>query len=289
MGWQDRAYNQENNGGVPPVMFRFPPFTRLTVAIILLCFFVFVAQSVTRPPIEALMVGDHGPVEKWCALTFVGGKAFMQPWRFITYQYLHSGSGHIFWNMLILYFFLPTLEGFWGWRKALAFYTAGGVVAGLAYGALTLVAPDHGLIGASGAIFAALGAVALLSPSRQIWLFFFSIPIRVFAGLIAAFYLLTVVGERDLSNAAHLGGLAFGFFAPMIGGPILYRYRQKYRRMKIQRDAAYEVREQEEIDHILEKVSHQGMQSLTHAEKRALQRATERQRKQEVARGRRAF
>ena len=294
MGWEDRAYNREDhNGGVPPVMFRFPPFTRLTIGIIVACFIAFVLQSFTRhvpSSYENLAAnGVESPIETWCKLTFVGGKAFYQPWRFITYQYLHGSSTHIFWNMLILYFFLPTLEGFWGWRKAFIFYTLGGIVSGLAYGMLSAIAPGDGLIGASGSIFAAMGAVALLSPSRQIWVFFFSLPIRVFVGLIAAFFLLTVIGERDLSNAAHLGGLAFGFFAPWLGGPILASYQHKWRRQRIQRVAALEINEQAQIDRILEKVSQQGMQSLTNGEKKTLKRATERQRLAEAPRRRRSF
>jgi hypothetical protein len=57
--------------------------------------------------------------------------------------------------------------------------------------------------------------------------------------------------------------------------------------MKMQRDAFNEAREQEQIDQILHKVSHQGMQSLTGHEKKVLQRATERQRKQEATKARR--
>ena len=60
---------------------------------------------------------------------------------------------------------------------------------------------------------AALGAVALLSPQRQLILLFFALPIRVAAALFAAFFLLSAIADNDLSSAAHLGGLAFGFLS----------------------------------------------------------------------------
>ncbi len=280
MGWQDRPYNREDGGGVPSLSFRFPPFTTLTVAIIVACVLMFALQSFTRPQSfeQALAHGPRGAIVQWLELTFAGGRAFTQPWRLITYQYLHADSGHIFWNMLILYLFLPTLEGFWGWKKALAFYTLGGVFSGLTYGLLTLFSVDNGLIGASGAIFAALGAVALMSPSRQIWLFFFSIPIRVFAGLIAAFFLLTIIGEGNLSNAAHLGGLAFGFFAPWIGGPVVDRVTRQWRDRQAGRAIEQESALDQKIDRILAKVSVSGMNSLSGQERRTLKKASERQR-----------
>ena len=47
----------------------------------------------------------------------------LQPWRVITYQFLHDigGFGHIFINMLVLFFFGPMLEKFWGSKKFLIF------------------------------------------------------------------------------------------------------------------------------------------------------------------------
>src|SRR5688500_12353661 len=208
MGFQDRPYYKEDGtGGIPPVVFSFPKLTRLTMAIIGTCLVLFIIQAATRDR------GPFGPLETWGRLTFYNGQAFTQPWRWITYQYLHGDAGHFFFNMLGLYFFLPSLELMWGWKKAFAFYTAGGIVAGITFGLLSLMyssglAGMLGLIGASGSIFAAVGAVALLNPARQLIILVFPVPIRVAVGLFGAFFLLSALADRNLSNAAHLGGLA---------------------------------------------------------------------------------
>ncbi len=281
MAWQDRAYHREDGGGIPPVTFQFPKLTPLTMGLIGSCLVIYFIQVFTR--------GGGAPLERWGGLTFEAGRAFTQPWRWVTYQYLHGSAGHFFFNMIALYFFVPSLEMLWGWRKTLAFYTVGGVFAGIVFGLLALFAGGGGLlIGASGSIFAALGAVALLVPERQLILLFFPVPIRVAAALLGAFFLLAAVGDRDFSNAAHLGGLAFGFFAPWIGGPFLSKAQRNWQKRSKHRAAQAERDEFEAVDRILQKVHDKGMNSLSWSEKRLLKKATERQRQQELARARRA-
>jgi membrane associated rhomboid family serine protease len=189
--------------------------------------------------------------------------------------------------MIALYFFVPSLEMLWGWRKALAFYTAGGVFAGALYGLLVLAVPDARagtLIGASGSIFAALGAVALLVPERQLILLFFPLPIRVAAALFGAFFLLAMVADRDFSSAAHLGGLAFGFFAPWVGGPVVAKKQRQWQQWSKDRVATAEREDFAAVDRILQKVHEHGMNSLTRSERKLLKNATERQRQAELKR-----
>jgi membrane associated rhomboid family serine protease len=278
MGWQDRAYNREQGGGVPPVRFSMPPITRLTLVLIVVCLAIFLIQAATAPPGAP---AERSPLAKWGDLSFVHGRAFTQPWRWITYQYLHAGVGHVVFNMLGVFFFLPPLERLWGWRRALAFYTAGGICSGLVYGLVSLVVPSPGLIGASGSIFAAMGACALFFPDTQIILLVFPVRIRLAVALFAFYFTLTVITEGNLSNAAHLGGLAFGWFAPYFGGPFWYRLQARTKHRRLLRVAMSEREEQEMVDRILQKVHENGMNSLNWRERRALKKATIRQRERD--------
>src|SRR5207249_3873315 len=148
-----------------------------------------------------------------------------QPWRWVTYAYLHGSGRHIFWNLLVLYFFLPPLERAWGWKKAFGFYTLGTIAAGVTFGIMNLFYPFFGLVGASGGILAAMGACAYLFPDMM---FFFIVPIRVAVALFAILYLLTISGDKDASDAAHLGGLVFGFFAPYYGRKFFGGFSQRF-------------------------------------------------------------
>ena len=291
MAWEDRPYYRERSeggGGARSLRFLLPR-TRLGIALILANVFIFLGQAFTAP------VAAASPLVQWGRLTFQDGLAFTQPWRWITYQYLHGGGSHLFWNMLGLYFFLPVLEQMWGWRRTLAFYTVGGVAAAATFGLMSLVYPEagiRGLIGASGSLLAIIGAIAVIAPDMQV-LAMMVIPIsmRVLAILYAVLYTLTILGDRNMSDAAHLGGLAFGAAFVFLGtrsrgvweGQLQsFQRRRKQRQFDNERDA------QKEIDRILQKVHDSGMNSLSRSERGALKRATERQRQADLARARRS-
>lgn len=265
MGFEDRDYYRDPEYGREK---RFGPFvlTRMTVVIMSLCLGIHILRGVMR--------WEMAPLE----LTFSKG---FRPWQLITYQYLHGGAGHVIMNCLGIFFFLPALDLRWGWKKTLVFYTLGGIVAGLTFGVMGLAFNLRAyLIGASGSVLACIGACALLFPAMQIILIFFPVPIRVAACLFAVYYLISTLGDRNLSDACHLGGLAFGFCAPMTI-PWLATLRQK-RAVKKEQDWIQEDRRQQQIvDQILEKVHKQGMNSLSSSEKKALQKATEWQRKRD--------
>lgn len=274
MGWQDRDYHREDSGG--GMQIRFPPLTPLAGTLIgvnLLLFLVKVSDS------------TYSAMLDWGALTFTSD-TWWQTWRWITYQYIHGGGGHVFFNMLALYFFVPTLEQRWGWQRALVFYTLGGIAAGVCYFLMVAITGFWGsfLIGASGSTLAMLGAVAYLYPDVRI---FMVIPIRVFTALLGVLYILTVVGDRSFADAAHLGGLAFGYAAPWLAGPVLNQRVMAYRRAQKDRAFQSEIDEQKEVDRILAKVAEQGMASLTSREKKALAQATENQRKRDQAKEKR--
>jgi membrane associated rhomboid family serine protease len=279
MAWEDRPYYRDDFS--MRARLGFTPPTPVAMGIMVACFVIFILQAVT---------GDfqtgHG-LSDWCALTFAHARAFTQPWRWITYQYLHHDAMHIFFNLIGMYFFIPPLERMWGGRATFLFYTAGGIAAGVLFGIISLFMPyEPRLIGASGSIFAMLGAMALFFPQMQILLFFIiPITIRALAVVLAILWVLLVIGSHDPSSAAHLGGLAFGFVAPYYGKDAFKNLATKLRRSRERRQLAAEKDESESIDRILQKVHTQGMNSLSRGEKKALQRATDRQRQAETVRG----
>ncbi|GAB3912300.1 rhomboid family intramembrane serine protease [Larkinella knui] len=55
------------------------------------------------------------------------------PHQFVTYMFLHANFGHIFSNMLGLFFFGPMLEQVWGSKRFTIFYMITGIGAGLLF------------------------------------------------------------------------------------------------------------------------------------------------------------
>src|SRR6478735_6462058 len=66
------------------------------------------------------------------SLHYIGSSAF-NPIQFFTYMFVHGSGGHIFSNMLGLFFFGPVLERYWGPKKFLIYYIVCGVAASMLY------------------------------------------------------------------------------------------------------------------------------------------------------------
>jgi membrane associated rhomboid family serine protease len=148
-----------------------------------------------------------------------------------TSMFLHGGWVHILGNMLYLWIFGNNVEDRLGRIAFLVFYLVGGVAAAATQIAVdpTSTAP---LVGASGAIAAALGAYLVLYPGARIlslvFLGFFYQLIEVPALIVLGFWfvlqLIDGLGSLGASNAQ--GGVAFfahigGFVAGVIVGLLL--------------------------------------------------------------------
>lgn len=128
-----------------------------------------------------------------------------------TYAFLHGGVGHLFFNMLTLYFFGGDLDLFLGRKRFLILYTGSLLTGGLA-AALLLKGPII-VIGASGALYGLLAAYALYFPETEV-LLWFVVPMKIWVLVviwvgISLFY--SVVGSGGgIAHLAHLGGALFG-------------------------------------------------------------------------------
>jgi len=139
------------------------------------------------------------------------------PWQLLTYQFMHGGIGHLFWNMFALWMFGVELENVWGTRRFAIFYLLSGMGAGIVQLATSLL-PEAQLVptvGASGAIFGVLLAFGLTFPDRPIMMFpiFFPIPAKIFVMIYGGIDLLQGIlsPNSGVAHFAHLGGAFFGY------------------------------------------------------------------------------
>ncbi len=147
-----------------------------------------------------------------------------QPFQIITYMFTHFDVGHIFFNMLSLYFLGPLVEMALGPKRFLGLYMISGLT-GLAAHFLvwylpyltgdTSMEPLFSVLGASGAVFGVTIAFATLFPERELMLLFPPIPIKawVMALILVGIGLyqgLTGTGG-NIAHFAHLGGALAGF------------------------------------------------------------------------------
>jgi rhomboid family protein len=140
-----------------------------------------------------------------------------EPWTIVTSLFVHADLFHILGNMVTLYFFGTYLTMLVGETKFLIMYFLGGLLGGAFYIVVALYAPwsntldaHVGAIGASGAVFAIGGALAILRPNLKVMLFFI-IPMPLWVAVIGGFLLLSFI--PGVAWQAHLGGLVLGLIA----------------------------------------------------------------------------
>lgn len=239
------------------------------------------------------------------------GESFnFQIWQVFTYQFMHGGFSHIFFNMFMLWMFGNEIENLMGSKKFLVFYLISGIGAAIVQLFLGPVLSNQlaFTIGASGAVFGVMIAFALFFPDRQIYVYFL-FPVR--AKYLIAFLVLIefmAVGNMDVvAHLAHIGGAVTAFVFIMFdrknninvdgmfnkvknstpnfkdfssGGSGGFRKPSgiHFGKRNVEEAEFYEIKDNkkpapptaQEIDKILDKISASGYQNLTAEEKRIL-------------------
>lgn len=217
-------------------------------------------------------------------LAFVPQLALVQPWRFVTYMFVHGGLGHIAFNMLALYVFGPQLEVRLGGRHFLGLYAVSGLV-----GALASMPLGHPIIGASGATFGVSLGFARYWPRVRLLLMGI-LPIEAWQ-LVPLMTVISLLGTAGLvmpgvAHLGHLGGFVGGYLYLVImeHTSTATRFRAKAapapaqvalsdveRWRRIDREALHPVN-REELDRVLAKIETGGVGSLSVDERAFLNR-----------------
>ena len=206
-------------------------------------------------------------------------------WQFITAAFLHNGPWHFLANMLALYLVGRDVESIIGQRNFLLLYLTGAMVGEL--GHLFLMPASAVLFGGSGGVAAVLFAYATILPELELTsMIFFILPVRLkakhFAYLAIAVSLVLLATARAgiVTHSACLGGCLAGWiYAHLLGfgrPSILQRtLRHRHAVAERSRNLSAEQFITEEVDPLLEKISRDGLRSLTWQERRTLTRAGE--------------
>lgn len=180
-----------------------PGISPAVLTIIVACTAIFILQNT---PLGPVLLGN-------LALS-VGSLITGRVWSLLTFGLLHANFSHLFFNMLVLYFLGPRLEGRMGTRAFIAFYALSGLIAGIVFCVWVLLAgtPQIWVLGASGSIYGVYAMWALLWPDEYL-LVWGLVPIKVkwlmLILVVASVYMLWL-GEGNVAHQAHLGGILGG-------------------------------------------------------------------------------
>ncbi len=177
-----------------------PWVTRLLVAN-LLVFFVVQPETLLYALLTlfpAAVVGNDQ--------IYIPGMPF-RPWTLFTYMFLHAGPVHVFWNMLMLFFFGRRVETRLGGGGFLWLYFLSGV-GGAAFS--FVFSFGDLVVGASAAVYGVVIGYAMFWPEPiYIW-GVLPVPARWLAVAFVVLGLYSGSAGDGTAHYAHLGGLAVG-------------------------------------------------------------------------------
>ncbi len=245
--------------------------------------------------------GDHFKLYSWLAVPSNMETLLTRPWTLITYMFFHTEFFHILFNMLWLYWFGRIFLSYFSNRQMISVYLWGGVVGAIFYIAAYNIFPVFAVqkysafaLGASAAVIAIVSGISVYVPNYTINLLFLG---RIKLIYIALFTIVLDIISISVSNAgghiAHLGGAFFGYlFASNIKKGVditawfsslrrkikkLFKRKPKMKAYTNTKppvdDREYNRQKhatQQEIDHILDKISKSGYEGLTQKEKEIL-------------------
>ena len=208
------------------------------------------------------------------AFAFVPQLILVRPWTVVTYMFLHGGWMHIIFNMIVLFFFGPRVEARLGSNRFIALY----FIAGISGALLSFVlAPGAAIIGASAAVFGVETAFAKYWPRELIYIWgVLPIPAFLLIALTVGYSIWSGMNgsTSGVADFAHLGGIAGGFlylvWLDRHYGTKSFRAKATAPKRptrvldwrKVDPSNIHELN-REEVNRILDKISAQGIESLT--------------------------
>jgi membrane associated rhomboid family serine protease len=246
------------------------------------------------------------PTNKWFALSVEGlRQGFI--WQLLTYQLMHGGLLHLLLNCWAIYVFGREVEEALGRKSFLTLYFTSGVIGGLFQVLAEVLLPgmfSAQVVGASAGAFGLVAAFAVLYPERPLMLLlFFIIPVNMRAKFLLLFSaLLAVFGivfpADNIAHAAHLGGMLTGILfvryaihwhwqwprrrqiraqplRPLVKTPQRAAAHWSQSKARVDEDLPPDEFLSKAVDPILDKISAQGIQSLTERERKILETARE--------------
>ena len=238
---------------------------------------------------------------EWLAVPASVGKLITRPWTVFTYMFLHYDLWHILFNMLWLYWFGRIFLQYLSDKQLLWTYILGGLAGALVYILSFNIFPKFQdvyissmALGASASVMAIVVGISFYVPNFKINLIFIG-PVKIVWVAVFSIVLdiFMVKSANSGGHLAHIGGAAWGYLFAYylrhgkditaslsdISFSLMFKRKPKsgfkgvYSNEKRMKDEDYNYekkQQQKKIDHILDKISRSGYESLTKEEKELL-------------------
>ena len=218
-----------------------------------------------------------------------------KPWSVFTYMFLQEQFGHLFFNMLMLYYGGKIFLQYFSEKQLLLTYIFGGLFGALffilAFNAFPVFEDMKGhafALGSSASVLSILIAAATYRPDYTLNLFLLGqVKMKWVAIVFVVIDFLSITKGNSGGHIAHLGGALWGFlYSFMLKSDFdIYKIFKKKAKIRVKTvnsenyhkrpktDEQYNAeraQEQEDVDRILEKIAKNGYSSLSDKEKEFL-------------------
>jgi membrane associated rhomboid family serine protease len=143
--------------------------------------------------------------------------------RMISSGFLHVDMGHLFFNMVTLWFFAPLVLAYLGNWTFVLIYLGSLIFGNLLTYVFNKNNYSYRAVGASGAVTGILYSAILLQPDMMLGLFFvIPIPAYLFGILYLLYSIYGMKSKNDnIGHSAHFGGAVGGYVITLIEQPQL--------------------------------------------------------------------
>ena len=222
-------------------------------------------------------------IVNWFTIDATLSEFILKPWSILTYGFIHGSFSHIFWNMLILYYFGNILKNIFGEKLILNLFLSGIVAGGLTYLISYNLFPvfkgvNSVMIGASAGVMSVLFFLAAYDPQYRIRIIFFDIKILYIALFLFFYDIIQIPLNNSGGHIAHIGGALWGYYysvkynngSDLVNSILSYFKKNTNNKSSVKSKKDNKNFDQNKIDEILDKISDSGYDSLTKSEKEYL-------------------
>tara|TARA_B100001109_G_scaffold83140_1_gene67780 strand:- start:52 stop:897 length:846 start_codon:yes stop_codon:yes gene_type:complete len=222
-------------------------------------------------------------IVNWFTIDATLSEFILKPWSILTYGFIHGSFSHIFWNMLILYYFGNILKNIFGEKLILNLFLSGIVAGGLTYLISYNLFPvfkgvNSVMIGASAGVMSVLFFLAAYDPQYRIRIIFFDIKILYIALFLFFYDIIQIPLNNSGGHIAHIGGALWGYYysvkynngSDLVNSILSYFKKNTNNKPSVKSKTDNKRFNQDKIDEILDKISDSGYDSLTKSEKEYL-------------------
>lgn len=245
--------------------------------IILINVIIYLVPFILKTILFLFNISDFS-LMSWFTISADFSELILKPWSLLTYGFLHGSFSHLFWNMIMFYYFGNILVNIFGDKLIFRLFLSGVVVGGFTYVLSYNIFPvfkdvSSVMIGASAGVMSVLVFLTVYNPDYRIRIVFFNIKVLYIALFLFVYDIIQIPFNNSGGHIAHIGGAIWGYYYCIkynngndLVKKLLTFFKFSGSKFKPKKNS-FNKTNQKKVDSILDKISASGYDSLSKSEK----------------------